>query len=59
VHLKDGTPVQVPGVVPRLSKTPGRIPGTGPDLGEHNEAVLTQLGYSAEQIAKLKAGKAI
>jgi len=59
VHLKDGTPVQVPGVVPRLSKTPGKIPGTGPDLGEHNETVLARLGYSTEQIAKLKAGKAI
>ena len=59
VHLKDGTPVQVPGVVPRLSKTPGRVPGTGPELGEHNEKVLLSLGYTAEQIATLKGSKAI
>jgi len=59
VHLKDGTPLQVPGVVPRLSKTPGRVAGTGPDLGEHNQSVLSSLGYTDEQIAKLKTGKAI
>jgi formyl-CoA transferase len=59
VKLKDGTPVQVPGVVPRLSKTPGRIHGVGPELGEHNAAVLEGLGYSAEKIAALKKGKAI
>jgi len=59
VKLKDGTPVQVPGVVPRLSKTPGRIPGAGPDLGEHTAGVLAGLGYTAEQIAALKQGKAI
>jgi formyl-CoA transferase len=59
VQLKDGTPVQVPGVVPRLSKTPGRVPGAGPDLGEHTAGVLAELGYTAEQIAALKQGKAI
>jgi len=32
---------------------------TGPQLGEHNQAVLSRLGYSAEQIAALKDGGAI
>ena len=36
VTLDDGTQLQVPGVVPKLSKTPGRVPGRGPALGEHN-----------------------
>ncbi|HEX4326683.1 MAG TPA: CaiB/BaiF CoA-transferase family protein [Burkholderiales bacterium] len=59
VHLKDGMELKVPGVVPRLSKTPGRVNGVGPDLGEHNQGVLASLGYTAEQIAALKANKAI
>ncbi|HEY4374592.1 MAG TPA: CoA transferase [Burkholderiales bacterium] len=59
VNLKDGTPVQVPGVVPRLSKTPGRVNGIGPDLGEHNQSVLERLGYAAQEIAALKAKKVI
>ncbi|MDB5806590.1 MAG: CoA-transferase [Betaproteobacteria bacterium] len=59
VTLKDGTALKVPGVVPRLSKTPGKVNGSGPDLGEHNREVLATLGYTAEQIAALKAKKAI
>ncbi|MEK2485730.1 hypothetical protein AAAA02_21765, partial [Providencia stuartii] len=30
-----------------------------PLLGEHTEEVLTELGYSAEQIASMRANKAI
>jgi crotonobetainyl-CoA:carnitine CoA-transferase CaiB-like acyl-CoA transferase len=30
-----------------------------PDLGEHNHEILTSLGYSAEEIEKLKAARAI
>lgn len=59
VALKDGTALKVPGVVPRLSKTPGRVNGSGPDLGEHNAQVLERLGYTAQQIAALKDKKAI
>jgi formyl-CoA transferase len=59
VKLKDGTHLQVPGVVPRLSKTPGQVAGAGPDLGEHTDCVLAGAGYTPEQIAALKKGKAI
>ena len=34
--LDDGRKLMVPGVVPKLSRTPGRIHGRGPTLGEHN-----------------------
>jgi formyl-CoA transferase len=34
--LDNGTELMVPGVVPKLSRTPGRIRGRGPTLGEHN-----------------------
>ena len=40
ITLDDGTELKVPGVVPKLSKTPGRLPGRGPTLGEHNSEIL-------------------
>ena len=35
------------------------VPGTPPLLGEHTDALLANLGYSAERIAQLRAAKAI
>jgi crotonobetainyl-CoA:carnitine CoA-transferase CaiB-like acyl-CoA transferase len=41
--------------LPRLSRTPGRIDGLGPALGEHTEEVLTQtLGLGEQDIAELR-----
>ncbi len=57
--LPDGKPFRMPGIVPKLSETPGGVEWTGPKLGEHNNAVLGRLGYSAEQIAALRSGGAI
>ena len=57
--LPDGKPFKMPGIVPKLSDTPGGVEWTGPELGEHNAAVLGRLGYSTEQISALKAGGAI
>ncbi len=51
---QDGHALKVPGVVPILSRTPGSLRTPGPRLGEHTEAVLQRLGYSAEQIAELR-----
>jgi formyl-CoA transferase len=54
-HLfKDGTPVKLPAVTPKLSETPGSTRWIGPELGEHTHEVLAALGYSAEQIAALR-----
>jgi succinyl-CoA:(S)-malate CoA-transferase subunit A len=48
--------VVVPGVVPTLSATPGRITNLGPTLGNANDEVLgTLLGLAAEEIARLRA----
>lgn len=41
-------------VAPRLSATPGGVRWTGPDLGEHNNDVLTRLGYDAAGIEQLR-----
>ena len=44
----------MPGIVPKLSDTPGGVDWVGPTLGEHNQQVLSSLGYSSEQIAALR-----
>jgi formyl-CoA transferase len=59
VPLADGTPLAHPGVVPKLSDTPGGIRWTGPALGEHTEAVLAELGYAPAEIERLRADRVI
>src|SRR5690606_21588021 len=41
--FKDGTPVKMPAITPKLSATPGRTNWLGPELGEHNEEILRAL----------------
>jgi crotonobetainyl-CoA:carnitine CoA-transferase CaiB-like acyl-CoA transferase len=48
-----GTVRQV-GVAIKLSETPGSVRHIGPTVGEHTEAVLETLGYSAAQRAQLR-----
>ncbi|MBV9889770.1 MAG: CoA transferase, partial [Rhizobacter sp.] len=38
-----------------LSQTPGALRGRAPLLGEHTEAVLTELGYATAEIEQLRA----
>ncbi len=57
--LPDGKTFKMPGIVPKLSETPGSAEWVGPQLGEHNQQVLAGLGYSAEQISALKNSGAI
>ena len=52
--LPDGSVVQVPGIVPKLSQTPGQITRTAPELGQHTAEVLEELGIGAEQQADWK-----
>lgn len=60
VQLPDGEKVLVPGIVPKLSETPGGIDWIGPDLGQHNEEILAGLlQLDKETIALLKEKKAI
>lgn len=53
--LPDGKPFRMPGIVPKLSDTPGSTEWVGPALGEHTEALLGNLGYDAAAIASLRA----
>ena len=57
--LPDGKDFKMPGIVPRLSDTPGSADWVGPELGEHNLEVLQALGYDADAIAGLRANGAI
>ena len=59
IVTRDGLRLKVPGVVPKLSGTPGSIRTTAPQLGEDTETILRRLGYSPEQIAALRAEKVI
>jgi formyl-CoA transferase len=52
---RDGYEVEVPGIVPKLMGTPGGIRSAAPHLGEDTDAVLREVGLSAEQIAALRA----
>jgi formyl-CoA transferase len=53
-RLADGTSVKLPGVVPKMSETPGDTRWVGPALGEHTAEVLGALGYTDEQQRALR-----
>ncbi|WP_417691926.1 CaiB/BaiF CoA transferase family protein [Pseudomonas sp.] len=46
--------LKVPGVLPKLSRTPGRLGAGGPQLGEHTDDLLAGLGLSGEQVRGLR-----
>ena len=52
---RDGYTVQVPGIVPKLSATPGTIRSSAPHLGDDTDAVLAEAGLSDKQIALLRS----
>jgi formyl-CoA transferase len=52
--MPDGTPIEIPGVVPKLSQTPGGTRWLGPALGEHTEEVLASIGIRGEAVEQLR-----
>jgi len=52
-------PIRVPGIPVKLSETPGRIRSTAPELGQHTEEVLLELGYSWEDLDRLRTSEVI
>ena len=42
-----------------LSKTPGEIRHRAPQLGEHTDAILMEIGYNASEIAKLRSKRIV
>ncbi|MEJ8840542.1 CaiB/BaiF CoA transferase family protein [Ramlibacter sp. AN1133] len=55
VRLDDGDTLTVPGIVPKLSRTPGGQHRNAPRLGQDSEAVMRELGLTPEQIAGLRS----
>ncbi len=55
----DGAPLKVPGIIPKLSATPGAIRSPAPKLGEHTDEILEGLGYSTEEISALREKKTV
>jgi formyl-CoA transferase len=56
---RDGWSLDVPGVVPKLSETPGTLRTPAPPLGADTEAVLRELGLDDQAIAALRAKGAL
>ena len=50
----DGEPLKVPGIVPKLSASPGAIRSPAPTLGQHTEEVLGELGFTPSQIKEFR-----
>ncbi len=57
-YPKYGKKLKVHGTPWQFSETPAK-PGIAPELGQHNEAMLCDLGYSEAEIKDLKARKVI
>ncbi|MFZ4757525.1 MAG: CaiB/BaiF CoA transferase family protein [Burkholderiaceae bacterium] len=55
VTMDDGSSLTVPGIVPKLSQTPGGHRRNAPALGQDSDTVLRELGLSPERIADLRA----
>jgi crotonobetainyl-CoA:carnitine CoA-transferase CaiB-like acyl-CoA transferase len=52
--------VYMPGIVPKMSGTPGEIKWSGPDLGQHNDEVFRQiLGLTEEEYRRLQEDQVI
>jgi formyl-CoA transferase len=53
VHMEDGTSLTVPGVIPKLSKSPGKRNRNAPRLGQDTEQVLREIGLRDDQIKQM------
>ena len=58
-ETRDGYTVEVPGIVPKLSGTPGRIRSSAPHVGDDTDRVLQEMGLSPQQIEQLRERKII
>ena len=54
IQMHDGSKLDVPGIIPKLSRTPGSIKSLAPDIGENTDEILKGIGLSDAQVASLK-----
>lgn len=55
----DGTSFRVPGITPKLSRTPGKLRWLGQHIGADTDAILTEAGYSPAAIESLRREGAV
>ncbi len=55
VTMDDGTDMLVPGIIPKLSRTPGEHRRNAPALGQDTDTILRGIGLTESQIEQLKA----
>jgi succinyl-CoA---D-citramalate CoA-transferase len=58
-QLPGGASVKMPGIVPKLSDTPGEVRWSGPALGAHTDGVLSELGFAPDDIERLRREGAV
>ena len=58
-RTRDGHDIEVPGIVPKLLGTPGRVRSSAPKLGDDTDAVLREIGFSADDIAALRSRQVV
>jgi formyl-CoA transferase len=54
IQMRDGTKLDVPSVIPKLSRTPGSIKTLAPEIGENTDEILHSIGLTEAQVASLK-----
>jgi len=54
IQMHDGSKLEVPGVIPKLSRTPGSIKTLAPEIGENTDEILKGIGLNESQITSLK-----
>jgi len=54
IQMQDGSKVDVPGVIPKLSRTPGSIKTLAPEIGQNTDEILKSIGLTDDQVASLK-----
>ena len=52
--MADGSALALPGIVPKLSRTPGSHRRNAPEIGQDTDAVLQDIGLTEGQIQALK-----
>lgn len=55
ITLDDGDTLTVPGIIPKLSRTPGGHRRNAPQVGQDTQQVLREIGLTEDQIAQLRA----
>lgn len=59
VTTREGDMLEVPGIIPQLSLSPGGIRHPAPRLGEDTEAVLASLGIEGERLSALRGARIV